>query len=262
MSDKKKYEVFYVGIGTGCYMKNYAKISLGFTWASTSAQAINNVRWRKKEELKELPQDIKDSRGKGYVHFGYKAELIEEKENMTMDDKKKTLEQAKKLRDEGKSIDEIAETLNMKSNAEVRRMVGSDELDYDSGLSATAEEFKLPPEGVYGFTVLSIEKTKASTGKKMVKVKIKLNEDGWFYRIYDNLVLTRNAEWKLISFFECIGIKLKGEPLPRMNWDEVIGKTGKVKIKHETYNGKEDCKVDKYLAPDELGECEPLPFEV
>lgn len=222
MSDKKKYEVFYVGVGHGCYITDYYKKSIGFTWATSMKQAINNVRWRKKEEMKKLPWLISDSADMGFVEFKLVAEIIEEKEKKNMEEKK------------------------------------TEEMNWDSGLSATAPEMKLPPVGEYGFTIVEFEKTKSSTGKPMAKIKIKLDEDGWFYRIYDNLVITKTAEWKLIQFFECIGLKESGEVLEKMPWDKIIGAKGRVAIKHEIYNGNENCKVDYYITPTEATKAKSL----
>lgn len=218
MSDKKKYEVFYVGEGFGCYATDYCKESIGFTWANSEKQAINNVRWRKKDELKDLPKFLEDSVGAGYVKFNFTAKLVEEKEKKIM----------------------------------------TEEMNWDSGLSATAPEMKLPPVGEYGFTIVEFEKTKSSTGKPMAKIKIKLDEDGWFYRIYDNLVITKTAEWKLIQFFECIGLKEPGEVLEKMPWDKIVGAKGRVAIKHEIYNGNENCKVDYYITPTEATKVKSL----
>ena len=123
------------------------------------------------------------------------------------------------------------------------------DMDWDSPISAEASnnEFNLPPVGEYGFTVESFEKTFSKAGKKMAKLTLKLDEEGQFYHIYDYLVLTDNMAWKLAQFFECLALKKKGEPLDRMPWDKVTGATGRVKIKHETYDNKESCKVDRYI---------------
>lgn len=135
---------------------------------------------------------------------------------------------------------------------EINNINNAAELDWDAGISADASDrgqFNLPPVGEYGFTVVEFEKCFSKNGKKMAKINIELDESGQYFKVYDYLVLTANMEWKLAQFFESLGLKKKGEPLTSMPWDKVLGESGKVKIKHETYNGNENCKVDKYLAP-------------
>lgn len=126
------------------------------------------------------------------------------------------------------------------------------EMDWDSGISAEASngEYNLPPVGEYGFTVIEFEKTLSKGGKKMAKLTLELDAAGQFWKVYDYLVLSANMEWKLATFFESLGLKKKGEPLTKMPWDKVLNETGRVKIKHETYDGKENCKVDRYVVTD------------
>lgn len=77
--EKKKYSVYYVGTGFGCYAKDYQKIYLGDTWAVSEKQASNNVRNRYKD--KTHPNGgyaidiLGDSQDEGYVLYEYKAEL-------------------------------------------------------------------------------------------------------------------------------------------------------------------------------------------
>lgn len=134
------------------------------------------------------------------------------------------------------------------------------EMDWDDGISAEASknEFNLPPVGEYGFIVDEFEKTFSKSGNKMAKINIKLDESGQYFHVYDYLVLSSNMAWKLAQFFECIGLKKKDEPLDRMPWDKVLGASGRVKIKHETYEGKESCKVAQYI-PSEASKAPTAP---
>lgn len=144
------------------------------------------------------------------------------------------------------------------------------EMDWDSGISAeaTATEYEIPPVGEYGFTVIEFEKTVSKSGKKMAKINIQLDEAGRKTRIYDYLVLQESMAWKLASFFESLNLKQKGEPLTTMPWDKVLYAEGRVKIKHEIYEGEERCKVDRYLpcvaatAPAKPVNDIDVPFEV
>lgn len=141
------------------------------------------------------------------------------------------------------------------------------EMDWDSPISAEAGQSNLPPVGTYGFRVIEFDKAISASGNKMAKLVLELDKEGQFWKVYDNLVLVDKAAWKLAQFFECVSLKKTGEALERMPWDKVLGSTGRVKIKHETYNGKENCKVDQYIiteaaqAPSKP-DMNDMPFEV
>lgn len=138
------------------------------------------------------------------------------------------------------------------------------EMDWDSGISADVGEANLPPVGEYGFTVTEFEKTVSKAGKKMAKVTLELDKSGQFWKVNDFLVLQDSMAWKLAQFFECLGLKKKGEPLTSMPWDKVLNESGRVKIKHETYDGKEYCKVERYVATEasQAPSAPEVPFEV
>lgn len=74
---KKHYEVYYVGEGTGCYAKDYKKIYIGDTWATSEKKACSNVRFRLRDKNNPnggYSTDIMgDSEGMGYVKFRYEA---------------------------------------------------------------------------------------------------------------------------------------------------------------------------------------------
>lgn len=128
----------------------------------------------------------------------------------------------------------------------------SETYDWNSKVPAKVEEreFSLPPIGEYNFMVMSAEKTFSSNGNPMIKVRLDLQgADG---SVFDNLVISDKMMWKLVSFFESIGLKKKGEELSLSIGDaadKAVGLEGFCKIKHETYNGEKRAKVDKYLIP-------------
>ncbi|MBO4579262.1 MAG: DUF669 domain-containing protein [Clostridiales bacterium] len=121
------------------------------------------------------------------------------------------------------------------------------ELDWDSPISKDAGEFEIPPIGEYTFTVANLEKTMSKSGNKMADLTISLDVNGQAYVRHDYLVLTSNMAWKLASFFECIGLKEKGQELTHMPWDKVPGARGRCKIIHEDYNGRPTVRIDRYL---------------
>lgn len=140
----------------------------------------------------------------------------------------------------------------------------SETYDWNSKVPAKVEEreFELPPIGEYNFIVVSAEKTFSSNGNPMIKVRLDLQgADG---SVFDNLVISDKMMWKLISFFESIGLKQKGEELSLSIGDaadKAVGLEGSCKIKHETYNGEKRAKVDKYLIPTNKKPVTPPAFD-
>lgn len=155
--------------------------------------------------------------------------------------------------------------------------VAEQTLSWDSTLPAEVEEreFQIPPIGEYNFIVVDVEKTYAkSSGNPMLKVRLDLQgADG---SVFDNLVISEKAMFKLVTFFESIGLKKKSEPISvgiGELADRAVNCEGRCKIKHEEYNGKINAKVDKYIvlepkkkAPEKLTPAEEealdLPFPI
>lgn len=129
------------------------------------------------------------------------------------------------------------------------KKIEAEEMDWDDGIEAevAAEEFPILPVGEYEFEVVDLEKTFSSKGNKMAKITLEINYNGHKYKVFDNIVLMSNMKWKIAQFFECLGLKKKGTELKSMPWNQVAEKHGRVKIKHEEYNGKTNAKVDAYI---------------
>lgn len=74
---KKHYEVYYVGKGSGCYAEDYQRTYLGDVWAVSEKQACNYVRFRYRDE--KYPNGgysdnyLGDCLDQGSVHFTYEA---------------------------------------------------------------------------------------------------------------------------------------------------------------------------------------------
>lgn len=71
---KQKYHVYLLGLGHGCYSREYSRAFMGETWAVSKAQAVNNIHFRIVRSGERLPNDIVDSMGLGYVTYVLKAE--------------------------------------------------------------------------------------------------------------------------------------------------------------------------------------------
>lgn len=76
MNQKRRYDVFLVGHGHGCYAKEYCRERIGGTWAVSAEKAISNIRYRLRQSGELLPDDLGDSEGMGYVHYELEAVTV------------------------------------------------------------------------------------------------------------------------------------------------------------------------------------------
>ncbi len=134
-------------------------------------------------------------------------------------------------------------------------MPNNDILDWNDRIEDDGSgEFTILPPGEYGFKVTSFEKQHSNNSQApMARVTLEVEYDGELVHVFDYLVLTKKAEWKLCSFFRCLGLKKHGEPFV-MQWNRVVGATGRAKLHVEKYTKKdgstgESNKVKQYLDP-------------
>lgn len=127
-------------------------------------------------------------------------------------------------------------------------------LNWDDEITQESS-FTLLPEGEYNFKVTNFERAWYDGSDKIPPcnkaiITIKIETPQGDAEIKENFFLTTKTEGLLSAFFTCIGQKKKGEPL-RMNWNKVIGSTGRVKIGTREYNGNTYNQVKRWLSPDD-----------
>lgn len=137
----------------------------------------------------------------------------------------------------------------------------SDYLSWNGQIKNDGAE--LLPEGEYTFTVTKVDKTiSQNSGAPMAVVTLQFNgPNDAVVNVYDYLVLTRAAEWKLSAFFRAIGMKKHGEPFV-MDWDAAEGKTGRAEIYVDEFEKQsggtaQKNKVDRYIDKDTDAETAP-----
>ena len=128
-------------------------------------------------------------------------------------------------------------------------------LNWDDEIVKDSGEFTLLPEGDYTFKVVNFERAWYDGSDKIPPcnkaiITIKIEAPEGTAELKENLFLTTKTEGLLSAFFSSIGQKKKGEPL-RMNWNKVIGSTGKVKVGTRTYNDSTYNQVKRWLSPEE-----------
>ena len=144
-------------------------------------------------------------------------------------------------------------------------------LDWDSTIEEDGQQIIILPEGDYNFLVTSFERGSFPGGNKIpacnkATITVQVNAPEGLTTVKFDLFLHRSVEWKLSSFFRCIGQKKAGEKMV-MNWGSVIGSVGRAHFKPRTYtnsNGevKETNDLDRFIDYDEkfFSEQDQLPF--
>ena len=122
-------------------------------------------------------------------------------------------------------------------------------MDWDDVLESDGAEFVVLPEGDYTFTITNFERGRFPGSAKIpacnkATISINIDNDIGVATARFDLILYRTLEWKIASFFRCIGQKKHGEKLV-MNWNGIIGARGRAHIKPRTYQkGNEDRQVN------------------
>ena len=120
--------------------------------------------------------------------------------------------------------------------------VDSNIMDWNDTIENDGQEFVVLPEGDYAFTVTNFERGRFPGSAKIpacnkATLTIAIDNDLGAATARFDLILYRTLEWKIASFFRCIGQKRHGEKVA-MNWNQVVGARGKAHIKPRTYTDK------------------------
>lgn len=133
-------------------------------------------------------------------------------------------------------------------------------------------EFEPLPEGDYAFKVIAFKRARyePKPGAKlppcnMAELEIEIaGADGAKRTVFHNLYLHTKTEGLLSNFFISIGQKKHGEPL-RMNWNAVIGATGRCKVViNEWTNNKGETRrnnqISRFYDPEDIPKFRPGQF--
>jgi len=133
-------------------------------------------------------------------------------------------------------------------------------MDWGDSIENEGQEFVTLDEGDYVFKVTNFERGRYVGSTKIppcnkATITVQVNAENGIAICKFDLVLYRTLEWKLCSFFRCIGQKKHGEKLT-MDWNKVVGSYGKAHFKPRTYTnnyGEEKTvnDIDHFLDYDE-----------
>ncbi len=113
------------------------------------------------------------------------------------------------------------------------------EIGWEDTIQEDGQEFVLLEEGDYNFTVTNFERGRFPGGQKIpacnkATITAQIETKEGIAVIKFDLLLYRSVEWRISSFFRCIGQKKHGEKLT-MNWNTVIGSVGRAHVTKRKY---------------------------
>lgn len=100
--------------------------------------------------------------------------------------------------------------------------------------------------GIHEFTVVNAQETQSKAGNDMISLELQVGDEG--ATVFDNLVSTPKALWKIEQFCKCVGLDFSRNEL---NETDCIGMAGKADfyLGEPKQNGKQYIEVAEYLPP-------------
>lgn len=129
-------------------------------------------------------------------------------------------------------------------------------------------EFILLTPGIYDFTITGFERGHFDGSDKMdacsmAKLTLQCTNGVQETTVYTNLFLSSAVAFKLSKFAKSIGDMPAGDSKGQkfhVDWNNIIGKSGKCRIKTRVYNGKDYNDVDDFIVPDSAAAPAPAPM--
>ena len=129
-------------------------------------------------------------------------------------------------------------------------------------------EFVLLTPGIYDFTITGFERGHFDGSEKMdacsmAKLTLRCTNGVQETTVFTNLFLSSAVAFKLSKFAKSIGDMPAGSTTGQkfhVDWNNIIGKSGKCKIKKRVYNGRDYNEVDDFIVPDPASAPAPAPM--
>lgn len=108
--------------------------------------------------------------------------------------------------------------------------------------------------GEYDCIVAAAEEKTSSNGNEMIVLTLDIDHDGRTWKVWHNLTFTAKAMGIVKAACDALGL---GDELRsgELSAEQFVGAMGRVKIKHETYQGEVRAKVGYFIA----GTAKPKP---
>lgn len=101
--------------------------------------------------------------------------------------------------------------------------------------------------GEYTAEVVNAEETFSQKGHEMIELKLRVQPSG--ATLFDHLVFMETAFWKIDTFRAATGENVGADQEVEIRADDLIGRTGRVRLIVEEFNGRKRNKVAAWLAP-------------
>ena len=107
--------------------------------------------------------------------------------------------------------------------------------------------YKIPPEGDYVCSVVSCEETVSKSGANMFKFRLKIQHPEYKNELFYFIVQNQYAQQNIFDVMTSCGRALS--PGLAITAESFVGNVGKVRLKHDVYNGETQLRVTKWLRP-------------
>ena len=114
---------------------------------------------------------------------------------------------------------------------------------YKASDIATRPDFVEP--GDYTVEVIHAEETVSQKGHDMIELKLRVEPSGAI--LFDHLVFMPNSFWKIDAFRVATGEQITPDEDVEVIADDMIGRTGRVRLMVEEYKGRKRNKVAAWL---------------
>lgn len=145
------------------------------------------------------------------------------------------------------------------TNSQNPQPVDQNIIGWDDFITADVKEFIVLDEGDYPFRVSSFTRGSFPGSAKIPAcnkaiVTISIDTPQGTAGVKFDLILYRSMEWRISSFLIAIGMMKKGDQM-KVNWNDIVGRTGWAHIKTRLYNDKSGNQrkandVDYFIAPE------------
>ena len=139
-------------------------------------------------------------------------------------------------------------------------------LGWEDDAQVQESEFVLLDPGVYDYQVVAFERGRFDGSKQMAacnvaKLTLHCTNGIQTGNVFVNLMLNTKVLWRVSQFFKSCGLipadAHQGDNFSMALFNQVMGRTGKVKLKHRTWQDKTYNDVDEFLKP-ELAPVAPM----
>jgi hypothetical protein len=101
--------------------------------------------------------------------------------------------------------------------------------------------------GEYQVEIINAEETVSQRGSDMIELKLRIEPSGAI--MFDHLVFTESAFWKIDSFRAATGENVTADQEVEIRADDLIGRTARARLVIEEFNGRKRNKIAAWLLP-------------